>query len=100
MAGHLGHATGAGQQAQCHLGQAELNLVVVHRNAVVADQRHFPAAAQRGAIEAAHHRLAQGLDGAEVLLDAFNLGEDRPRVGWLQAHGAFQVGTGKEGGLG
>jgi hypothetical protein len=67
LARHLGDAAAAGDQAQRDLGQAELRLGVVHRDAVVAHQRHFPATAQRGAVEAAHHRLAQGFDDAEVL---------------------------------
>jgi hypothetical protein len=40
QARHLGDAGGAGNQAQRDLGQAELDLAVVHRDAVVAHQRH------------------------------------------------------------
>ena len=45
MARHLGHARSTGQQAQRDFGHAELNFVVVHGNAVMADQRRLPTAA-------------------------------------------------------
>ena len=100
VAGHLGHATGAGQQAQGHFGQAKLGLAVINGNAVVAHERHLPAAAQRGAVEATDHRHAQRLQGAKVLFDQLNLGEDGLGIRRLHPHGGLQVGAGKKGGLG
>ena len=97
---HLRHAGRAGQQPERHFGQAELDLRVVHRNAVVPHQRQLPAATQRGAVQAAHDRLAQCFERAEVLLDEFDAGERRPAVAGLEAHHAFQVGAGEEGRLG
>ena len=100
VARHLGHTAGAGQQAQCHLGQTELDFAVVYGDAVVAHQRHLPATAQCCAVDQRHHRLAQRLDGAEVLLQAFDLGIDGGGVAGLEAHGRFEVGTRKKGGFG
>ena len=96
VARHFGDATGAGQQTQRDLGQAELDARVIHRDAVVPDQRHLPTAAQGGAVEAAHDRSAQGLQRAEVLLDAFDAGVHGRGVGRCQAHGGFEVGTRKK----
>jgi hypothetical protein len=100
LARHLGDAAAAGDQAQRDLGQAELRLGVVHRDAVMAHQRHLPAAAQRRAVQAAHHRLAEGLDDAEVLLDALDLDVDALGVLGLHAHHALEVGAGEKGALG
>ena len=100
MARHLGHAAGTRQQAQGHFRQAELNLAVVNGDAVVADQRHFPAAAQGGATQQADDGFAQGLHRAEVVFDLFNLGKHRGGIGRADAHGGFEVGPGKKGGLG
>jgi hypothetical protein len=100
LARHLGDAAAAGDQAQRDLGQAELRLGVVHRDAVMAHQRHLPAAAQRRAVQAAHHRLAEGLDDAEVLLDALDLDVDARGVLGLHAHHALEVGAREKGALG
>ena len=99
VACHLGHATGAGQQAQGHFGQAELGFLVVDGDAVVAHQRHFPAATQRRAVEQANDRFTQGFDGAEVALDALDLFEHPGRVTGSQAHHTLEVGPGEEGGF-
>ena len=100
MARHLGDAAGTGQQAKRDLGQAELDARVIHRDAVVADQRHFPAAAQSGAVEAADHRDAQGLQRAEIVLDALDAGVHGGGVSGGEAHGGFEVGTRKKRGFG
>ena len=100
QARHLGDAGGAGDQAQGQLGQAELSLGVVHRDAVVRGQRHLPAAAQRAAVQARDDGNPQRLQRAEGVLEALDLGEQRGRVGAGQAHHAFQVGAGKKGFLG
>ena len=100
VARHFGDAAGAGQQAQRDLGQAELDARIIHRDAVVADQRHLPAAAQGGAVEAADHWDAQCLQRAEILLDAFNTGEHGAGVGGGEAHGGFEVRARKKCALG
>ena len=100
QAGELGDARTAGDQPQRQLWQAELQLGIVDRDAVVAHQRRLHATAQGAAIDAADHRDAQGLQRAEVLLDALDLGVDARRVGLGHAHHALQVGAGEEGLLG
>ena len=100
VARHLRHTAGAGQQTQRYFGQAELDLAVVDGDAVVADQRHFPAAAQRRAVKATHHRLAQGLQRTEVLLHQFDFGEDGARVSDLEPHRTLEVSAGKKGRFG
>ena len=90
-AGHLGDATTTGDQAQRDFGQSELGFGVAGGDAVVADQRHFPATAQRRAIQAADHGHAQRLDGAETFLDAFDLGKNTRAVRGLRAHHALEV---------
>jgi hypothetical protein len=75
-------------------------LGVVDGDAVMADQRHLPAAAQRAAVEAGHDRNAQRLQRAEALLDALDLGKHARRVGRRHAHHALEVGAGEEGLLG
>ena len=100
VARHLGYAAGAWQQAQRHFGQSELNLAVVNGNAVVANQRHFPAATQSGAAQQTDHGLAQGLQRAEVMLDLLDFSKHRGRVRRADAHGGFEVGPGKKGGFG
>ncbi|MCY1539465.1 hypothetical protein D9M68_750520 [compost metagenome] len=66
----------------------------------MADQRHLPAAAERRAVEAAHHRHAQRLQAAEVPLDALDFGEHAVAVGGGRAHHALEVGAGEEGAFG
>ena len=100
QARHLGHASGAGHQAQRDLGQAELDLGVGHGDAVVGDQRHLPPTAQRCAIEAGHHGDTQRFERAEVLLHALDFAKRVGRIGGCEAHGGLEVGAGKEAGLG
>jgi len=100
QARHLGDAGGAGHQAQGHLGQAELDARVVHGDAVVAHQRHLPAAAQGRTVEAADHRDAQGFQRAKVLLHALDLAEGRGRIGRREPHRGLEVGAREEAGLG
>ena len=70
QADDAGDAAGAGQQAEGDLGQAELRLRVVQRDAPVAGERDLQAAAERRAVERGDGRLAQLLEAAEVGLDA------------------------------
>ena len=100
QARHLGDAGGAGDQAQRDFGQAELDLVVVHGDAVVAHQRQFPAASQRSAIEATHHRRAECLERTEILLGLFDLTVDLGGIRGLQPHRALEIGAGKKRALG
>jgi len=94
---HLGDAAGAGNQAQRDFGQAELDFFVINRDAVMADQCHFPATPQRRTVEAADHRLAEGFQRTEVLLGLLNFLEDLGRIRSLQPHRGLEVGTGKKG---
>ena len=96
VARHLGHAGGTGQEAQADFGHAKLNLAVLDGDAVVRNQRHLPAAAQRRAVEAADHGFAQSLDGAEGFLHALDARKHGWRVRGFEAHGGFEVGTGKK----
>jgi hypothetical protein len=97
--GHLGDAGSARDQAQRDLGQTELDLSIVHRDAVVPHQCDFPAAAQRRAVQARDHRQAQRLQRAKAFLGLLDLGEHARRIGWLQPHGRLEVGAGEERGL-
>jgi hypothetical protein len=100
QARHLGDAGGARDQPQRDLRQAELDPGIVHRHPVMRDQRHFPAATQGRAIEAAHHRFAQCLERAEILLGQLDFAEHARRVRGLQSHRALEIGTGEECALG
>ena len=97
----------AGDQSERDFGRAELRLAIVDRDAMVRDQRDFPAAAERVqdfVIQlyktARHHRLTQGLERAEILLHLLDFGEAARGIGRRQAHHALQVSAGEEGGLG
>ncbi len=59
-----GHAAAARQQAELDLGEAELELGIVDRDAMVAGQRDLEAAAQRGAVERRDDGLAERLQPA------------------------------------
>ena len=64
---HRAHdAAGAGQQAELDLGEAEHGLRVVDDDAVVAGQRDLQAAAERGAVDRRHDRLAERLQPAQL----------------------------------
>jgi hypothetical protein len=64
------HATAAGQQSQAHLGQADLAALGVERDAVVGGEGDLVAAAERGAVDGRHDRLAQLLQAPHVRLHA------------------------------
>ena len=59
----------ARKQTEGHLGQAELRLGVVQRDAVVAGQRDLEATAERGAVQRGDDRPAQRLHAPQVGLD-------------------------------
>ena len=99
MARHLGHACGTWQQAQRDFGHAELNFVVVHSNAVMADQGHLPSATQGRAVQAAHHRFTQTFDDKKILFDLLDARKHVLRIAGLQAHRGLQVSPGEEGGF-
>ncbi|MND76712.1 hypothetical protein D3C80_683660 [compost metagenome] len=67
---HAHHASAAWQQTKGDFRQAELHRRVVQRHAVMAGQADFPAAAQCGAIDRRDHRLAEGFQGAQLVLEA------------------------------
>ena len=56
---HALRAAGAGEDAELHLGKAELRRR--HRDAIVAAERDFEPAAQRGAVDRDHDRLRANL---------------------------------------
>ena len=70
-----GDATAAGQQAEGDLGQAELDLVVVDGDAVVAGEGDLEAATEGGTVDRGHDRLAEPLEAAQLGLDGLDLGE-------------------------
>ncbi|MNM56061.1 hypothetical protein D3C81_672150 [compost metagenome] len=100
QAGHAHHAAGARHQAQRGFGQAELDLGLVQRDAMVAGQRDLEAAAQRGAIERGHDRLAQRFEPAQGVLAELGGFEQPLRIGGLHPVEAVQVAAGEEGLLG
>ncbi len=55
----------ARQQAELHFRQTELR--AVHGEPVVRRQRHFQAAAERGAVNGGHHRLRTCLDAVAYI---------------------------------
>ena len=59
---------GAGDEAELHLGQAELGLGMVGGDPVVAGQRQLQPAAQAGAVDGGDDRLRERLDPAHHLL--------------------------------
>ncbi|MHC2517033.1 hypothetical protein ACVMHW_002915 [Bradyrhizobium diazoefficiens] len=82
-------AAGARQQAELHLGQAELGLL--HRNAEMTGQRDLEAAAERGAVNCGNDRLRRVLD----------LGQHVVEGGRLRRLAEFgDIGTGDEGAAG
>ena len=72
-------AAGAGDEAELHLGQAELRLRVVGGDAVVAGERPLEAAAQAGAVDGGHHRLREALQPVEAGLARRARAPRRPR---------------------
>ena len=69
QANHPGQSLGAataGQQAQCHFRQAQLNAVVFNGHAVMAGQGDLKPAAQGAAVDGGNHRFAAGLEKAHV----------------------------------
>ena len=79
------------------LGQAELDLRVVDRDAAVRGQRHLPAAAERRAVRAARPPACPASRACGSSLHRLDLGEDGRRVFGLQPHHALEVGAGEEG---
>jgi hypothetical protein len=97
QAHHAHHAATARQQAEGHFRQAQLHAGVVQGNAVVAGQADFPAAAQGGAVDRGHHRLAQGLQAAQLALDAQDHVVERLGVGLGDPDQLVEVAAGEEG---
>src|SRR5207248_11213265 len=90
------HTTATGQQAQRHLGQADLAALDVGRDAVMRRERDLEAAAERGAVDRRDDRLAELLDAAHLALhQAGRLGE-LDRVLRLRLDQVVQVATGEE----
>ena len=90
-------AAGAGQQAELHLGEAELDLVVVDRDAVVGRERDLQAPAQSGAVQRRDDWLAERLEAAQLrLARAHELGEVLRLVGAGESQ-VVEVRAGEEG---
>jgi hypothetical protein len=93
---------GARQQAHLHLGQADLRLRVVQRDAVMAGQAQLEAAAERRAVDGRDQRLAAGLQLAEQQREAARVAVDLLRVLHAREHAdqVLEVGPGDEAVLG
>ena len=92
-----GDAAAAGQQAQRHLGEADDEALDVGGDAVVTRQRDLQAAAERGAVDGGDDRLAEGLQRAQVPLDALDGAEELACVLRLGLDHALEVTAGEEG---
>src|SRR5690606_38643384 len=68
------HAAAAREETELHLGQAELDLRIVDRDAVVRGERDLEAAAERVAVDARDDGLAERLEHAELALDLGDAG--------------------------
>ena len=66
-------------------------------DAVVTRERDLQAAAERGAVDGGHHRLAQGLQGTQVTLDGLDGVERLAGVLRAEVDHALQVTAGEEG---
>ena len=93
-------AAAARQQADLDLGLADLGLGVGRGDAVVAGEADLEAAAQRGAVDRGHDRLAAGLLAAEHLLQLAELVHQLGGIRRVGAQKHFEVGAGDEVGLG
>ncbi len=60
----------APDEADFRFRQAEFDLRIVRRDAIVTRQRDFQTAAEREAFERARHRFAAGLQGAQPRIEA------------------------------
>ena len=90
-------ATGAGEQAEGDLGQADFTALRVERDAVVAGERDLESATQGGAVDSRGHRLAEGLEAVEGCLDAGDLLLEALRIGGCRLDDHVEVGSGEEG---
>ena len=87
-------AAGAGQQAQRDFGKTEARLGIVGRDAMMASQRDFHAAAQGRTVERCGDGLAAQLDAAHELVPVVDRGMESRRVGGARQFG--QVAAGDE----
>ena len=92
-----GHPAPAGQQAQCHLGEAHHQALDVGGDAVVTRERDLQAAAERGAVDRGDHRLAQRLQCPQVALDGLHRVERLAGVLRTELDHALEVTAGEEG---
>ncbi len=90
-------AAGTGQQAEGDLGEAELRLGIVQRDAVVAGERDLQPAAERGPVERGHDRLAECLQRAQVGFDALDVGAELGHLVVSHLAEQSQVAAGEEG---
>jgi hypothetical protein len=79
-------AASAGEQAELHFGRADFRRG--HSDTVMAAERHFAAATERGAVDRGDHRLGRG----------FDLVDHRRQAGFDEGLAEFgDVGAGEEG---
>ena len=97
---HAHHPAAARQQAEGHFRQAELHRWIVQRDAVMARQADFPAAAQRRAVDRGDHRFAEGFQGAQLALEGQHHVVEGLGFGLADLDQFIEVAAGKEGFLG
>ena len=86
-----------GKKSERHLGQAELRLRIVDRDAAVAGERDLEPAAERRAVERRDDRLAERLERAQVTLGLFDRVEDRLGAVRLRLDEQREIAAGEEG---
>ena len=91
-----GHATGTRQQAERHLREADDQSLDVGGDAVVTRQRDLQAAAQGGAVDRRDHRLAEGLQRAQLPLDRLDEIEGLTGILGPDLHHALDVAACEE----
>ena len=91
------HATGTGEQAEGHLGQADLAALGVECDAVVAGQGDLEPAAEGSAVDRCRDRLAEGLEAIERRLDAGDLLLEALGIGRGRLDDHVEVGSSEEG---
>jgi hypothetical protein len=89
-------AAGAGQQTELDLREAELDLGVVEGDTVVAGQADLQAAAEGGAVDGGHDRLAEHLQPAQDGLVLTHPDGDLLGVVGLGGLEIVEVATGEE----
>jgi hypothetical protein len=69
-------AAGTRHEAHTRLGEADLRVRRVHRDAAMTGQRHLEPAAQADAVDGGHHGLAARLHAAQLVQHQAGLGQE------------------------